>query len=226
MPDPLAVTVGLGRLLTFPAPAFPLAMRSRPKLSNGWGANGGTDEISISACDSDRPGRLLRYVGLGFRLQRSYHDQPQRTQRAWCGICQGRDAAGRLQGQCHRLPTGLVQDPWRRCQRLGQFRLSRARPCRAPAGRHRAPAALAQAAPSSSSAPSPAAQAASRQVQDRARLFLQIGAVASDRACRLPRWIGGRWPQSVLFGRGPDRAMPTVVSGARQSTGTSAARAR
>lgn len=212
MPGPVIMVIGLGQLLTFLAAASPLATRSRPKQSNGRRSNGGTDEISISACDSDHPGGGLRYVGRGLCLQRAHHDQPQRAYRARRGIRQGRDAAGGLQGKCHRLPAWLVQDTWWRCQRLGQFGLSCARPSRASACHHRAPAAsaaaLAPSAPSPSPASSPAAQAASGQVQDRARFPLQIEPTASGTAHGMPLMDRGRWPRSAflavsLMGQGP-----------------------
>ncbi|WP_246675035.1 SH3 domain-containing protein [Mesorhizobium sp. B2-5-3] len=123
---------------------------------------------------------------------------------------------------------GLVQNPWRRPQRLGQFRLSLAGPCRSPASDHRAPAAssaalAASAAPSS--APSPAAQTASREVQDRTEFLLQIADfsgvtrqdVVTDRNHRLrfgPVQAAGFWATSVM------------LSGARRPAGTSGVRAR
>lgn len=113
------MVVGVGHLLTFLGAASPLAMQSRPKQSNGRRPNGGTDETSISACDSDHSGRRLGDVRRRLRLRRPYHDQPQRAHRAWRGIRQGRDAAGRLQGRRDRLPAWLVQDPWRRLSAAG-----------------------------------------------------------------------------------------------------------
>lgn len=165
-----------GKLLTFLAAVSPIEdSLAEPHMAER--SDGVTDEISISALPRDHSGRHPRHVGRRVRVQRPHQQQPQRAHRAGGRICQGRDAAGWLQGERHRLPAGLVQNSWWRRQRLGQFRLSLAGPCRSPAGDHRAPAAssaalAASAAPSS--APSPTAQTASRELQDRTRFLLQI----------------------------------------------------